>query len=152
MTIFWAFSKGWENTDAEFEFGARCQSPLIADFSIPASNRPAVSSMLEYHLAAKIDALSGPLHRVSISPNGRWLALAEAGTVTLVELSKYQVRHRMQCAVEKVNDVIWTPDGRLLCARGAEIAAINISLVSLRPHRCKRALTYGVRRRIAMGK
>lgn len=90
--------------------------------------------MLEYHLVAKIDAQAGLLHKVSISPNGRWLALAEAGTVTLVDLSNYQVRYRMNCTSARINDVIWIPDGRLLCTAGAEIATIDISLVSLRLH------------------
>ena len=90
--------------------------------------------MLEYRLASTINAQTGLLHKVSISPNGKWLALAEADTVTLVDLCKYQVRHKIRCAVERVNDVIWTPDGRLLCTRGAEIAAIDINLVSLYLH------------------
>jgi hypothetical protein len=86
--------------------------------------------MLEYYLAAKIDAIHGSLRRISISPNRRWLALAEADTVTLVDMSRYQTRHKIQCGVE-VKDVIWTSSGRLLCTRGTEIAVVDISLVSL---------------------
>lgn len=86
--------------------------------------------MLEYYLTAKIDTVPRSLRRISISPNGRWLALAAADTVILVDMNKYQVRHRIQCAVE-VNDITWTPSGRLLCTRGSEIAAIDISLVGV---------------------
>jgi len=84
--------------------------------------------MLEYYLAARIDTVPRSLRRISISPSGRWLALAAADTVILVDMNKYQVRHQIQCAAE-VNDLAWTPSGLLLCTRGSEIASIDISLV-----------------------
>ena len=86
--------------------------------------------MLEYYLAAKIDPVLRPLHRISISPDGRWLALVAADTIILVDMNKYRVHHNIECGVE-VNDITWTSSGRLLCTRGSEIAAIDISMVGL---------------------
>lgn len=86
--------------------------------------------MLEYYLAAKIDTVLRPLHRISISPDGRWLALVAADTIILIDMNKYQVRHKIECGVE-VNDITWTSSGRLLCTRGSEIATIDIGMVGL---------------------
>lgn len=105
--------------------------------------------MLDYHLVATIDAQTikpqtGPLHRVSISPDGKWLALSAADAVVLVGLSKYQARHIIRCGIEKVDDVIWAPDGRIICTRGTELAVIDVSLVSLYPRCHERTITHGL--------